>query len=96
MKIFAKLIEVTFSPIAAVVSAHWHCRRLDEVERLTFMNLHGQRAARRKRNTVADVRTDLEEAKRRVAQMRLHPKTGRKVAEENRVIAHFDQEDKRY
>ena len=88
MKIFTKLIEATLSPIAAFVSAHWHCRHLDEVERLTFMNLHARRAARRKRNTVADVRTDLDEAKRRVAQMRLHPKTGRKVAEENRVIAH--------
>jgi len=94
MKIFTKLIEVTFSPIAAVVAAHWHCRRLDEVERLTFMNLHAQHAARRKRNTVADVRTDLDEAKRRVAQMRRHPKTGRKVAEENRVIAPLSENNR--
>lgn len=85
MKILGQLMEATIAPIAAILLTRWCCRSLDEVERLTFLNLHAQRAVRRKRNTVADVRCDLEEAKRRVAQMRAHPKTGRSVAGEKRT-----------
>jgi hypothetical protein len=85
MKILGQLMEATIGPIAALVLTRWCCRNLDEVERLTFLNLHAQRAVRRKRNTVADVRCDLEEAKRRVALMRAHPRTGRSVAGERRT-----------
>jgi hypothetical protein len=84
MKILGRLIEATVGRIAALVSIRWHCRGLDEVERLTFLNLHSRRMLRRNRDSVADVRVDLQEAKRRVAQMREHPKTGRSITGKRR------------
>lgn len=84
MRILERLMEATIGRIAAFVSIRWHCRGLDEVERLTFLNLHCWRMLQRKRDTVADVRADLEEARRRVAEMRQHPKTGRSVSGKKR------------